>query len=119
MLMKNFLVLLLASVSLISYADPDEIVIIQDDPIKNRSGVIMPLDQPCVYYDDETQTIIIDGGGAVSYYDVEISSATTGAVEMTTTVSGTYDTFNISSLNAGTHIITITSPTGNIFEGTF
>ena len=59
MLMKNFLVLLLASVSLISYADPDEIVIIQDDPIKNRSGVIMPLDQPCVYYDDETQTIII------------------------------------------------------------
>ncbi len=118
MLMKNFLLLLLASVSLISYADPDEIVIIQDDPIKNRSGIVMPLDQPCVYYDDETQTIIIDGGGAVSYYDVEISSATTGAVEMTTTVSGTYDTFNISSLSAGTHVITIESPSGNTFEGT-
>ena len=92
MLMKNFLVLLLASVSLISYADPDEIVIIQDDPI--------------------------NGGGVVSYYDVEISSVTTGAVEMTTTVSGTYDTFNISSLTPGTHVITIESPSGNTFEGT-
>jgi len=119
MLMKNFLVLLLASVSLISYADPDEIVIIQDDPIKNRSGVIMPLDQPCVYYDDETQTIIIDGGGAVSYYDVEISSPVTNTVEISTQVDGTYDTFSISSLPTGTHVITITSPSGNVFEGTF
>ena len=84
-----------------------------------RSGMPLYSDMPQAFHDIKAHEIIIDGGGAVSYYDVEISSATTGAVEMTTTVSGTYDTFNISSLTPGTHVITIESPSGNTFEGTF
>ena len=57
------------------------------------------------YYNVKTHDIIIDGGGVVSYYDVEISSATTNTVEMSTQVSGTYDTFDISSLPTGSHVI--------------
>ena len=57
------------------------------------------------YYNVKTQDIIIDGGGVVSYYDVEISSPVTNTVEMSTHVSGTYDTFDISSLPAGAHVI--------------
>ena len=86
-----------------------------------RSGSPIYFDMPMAYYyhSPKIQEIIIDGGGAVSYYDVEISSPVTNYVEISTTVSGTYDTFNISSLSAGTHVITIESPSGNTFEGTF
>jgi len=66
------------------------------------------------HYDVKTQDIIIDGGGVVSYYDVEISSPVTNTVEMTTQVNGTYDSFDISSLSTGPHVITIESPSGNI-----
>lgn len=81
----------------------------------------MYFDMPAAYYDysPKGQLIIIDGDGAVSYYDVEISSPVTNNVEISTTVSGTYDTFNISSLSPGTHVITIESPSGNTYEGTF
>ena len=76
---------------------------------------------PLAYYvyGPKDHNIIIDGNGAVSYYDVEISSPVTNTVEMTTQVNGTYDTFDISSLPTGTHVITIESPSGNIYEGTF
>jgi hypothetical protein len=40
-------------------------------------------------------------------------------VELTTQVDGSYDTFDISSLAPGLHVITIESPSGNIYEGTF
>ena len=104
-----------------AFAAPKKIILRDTGAIDNRTGLPVYFDLPEAYYDDNPkgQIIIIDGGGAVSYYDVEISSATTGAVEMTTTVSGTYDTFNITSLSAGTHVITIDSPSGNTFEGTF
>ena len=86
-----------------------------------RDGVQMYEDMPTVFccHDAKSQWIIIDGNGVVNYYDVEISSPTTGAVELSTTVDGDYDTFSISSLSTGTHVITITSPSGNVFEGTF
>ena len=71
------------------------------------------------FYDNKTQDIIIDGNGAVSYYDVEISSPVTNTVELTTQVNGTYDSFDISSLSTGPHVITIESPSGNIYVGTF
>ncbi|MBE6315897.1 MAG: hypothetical protein E7078_04550 [Bacteroidales bacterium] len=76
---------------------------------------------PVVFYehDEKTQEIIIDGGGAVSYYEVEILSPVTNTVEISTQVNGTYDIFSISSLPTGIHVITIESPSGNIFEGTF
>ena len=86
-----------------------------------RDGSPLYYDMPMAYYfyNVKTHDIIIDGGGAVNYYDVEISSPVTNTVEMTTQVNGTYDSFDISSLPAGSHVITIESPSGNIYEGTF
>ena len=86
-----------------------------------RDGLPVYPDMPLAYYcyDDKTQWILIDGGGAVSYYDVEISTPVTNTVEIVTQVDGTYDTFDITSLPAGSHVITIESPSGNIYEGTF
>ena len=79
----------------------------------------IPADQPDVYYDSVNQEIIIDGTGYVSYYDVEIASTTNWTVYISTQVSGSYDTIDISSLPEGEYSITIDSPTGNSFEGFF
>ena len=79
----------------------------------------IPFDQPDVYLDTSNAVIIIDGGGEVSYYDVEIESMTTWLTEISTQVSGIYDTIDISSLNPDEYMITITSPTGHEFEGFF
>ena len=76
-------------------------------------------DQPDVYLDTDNLTIIIDGCGEVSYYDVEIESMTTWLTVISTQVNGTYDTIDVSSLTSGDYIITITSPTGHEFEGEF
>ena len=76
-------------------------------------------DQPDVYYNSGTQVIIIDGGGEVAYYDVEIESMTTWLTVISTQVSGTYDTIDVSSLAPDEYCISITSPTGNEFEGYF
>ena len=78
-----------------------------------------PFDQPDVYYDNVNQAIIIDGDGAVDYYDVEIASVTNFVTVISTQVSGYYDTIDISSLPQGVYIITIYSPEGNTFEGFF
>ena len=79
----------------------------------------IPADQPDVYLDTSNAVIIIDGGGEVAYYDVEITSMTTWYVVISTVVSGYYDTIDVSSLATGDYIITISSPTGNEFEGEF
>ena len=86
-----------------------------------RDGNPLYFDMPDAFYvyGPKVQDIIIDGHGAVSYYDVEISTPATNTVEMATQVDGTYDTFDISSLATGSHVITIESPSGNIYEGTF
>ncbi len=78
-----------------------------------------PADEPDVYYNTDNQTVIIDGTGYVSYYDVVIESATSWTVMISTQVSGNYDTIDISSLPAGMYCITIDSPTGNSYEGFF
>ncbi len=79
----------------------------------------IPADQPDVYYNNVSQTIIIDGTGEVEYYDVEIMSLTTFDVLISTQVNGYYDTIDISSLPDGEYVITIDAPTGNSFEGFF
>ena len=84
-----------------------------------RDGYPMYDDMPQAFHDFKYHEIIIDGGGVVSYYDVEISSPVTNTVEISTQVNGTYDTFSISSLPSGTHVITVESPSGHIYEGTF
>ena len=79
----------------------------------------IPADQPDVFLDTENLEIIIDGGGEVTYYDVEIESLTTWLTVISTQVNGTYDTIDVSSLAAGEYYLTITSPTGHEFEGFF
>ena len=79
----------------------------------------VPFDQPDVYYNSGTHIVIIDGGGEVNYYDVEIESMTTWLTVISTQVNGTYDTIDVSSLTTGDYIITITSPMGHEFEGEF
>ena len=119
--MRRIFILLFAMFCLSAYAKQEQIVLTQKGQIPNREGIPLYFDIPMVYYytDNKTQEIIIDGGGIVSYYDVEISSATTNTVEIFTQVNGTYDSFDISSLAAGSHVITIESSSGNIYEGTF
>ena len=69
-----------------------------------------PVVEPEAFIDYFEHVIIIDGGDDVSYYEVEITSAINGYYELT---------FDVSSLAAGSHIITITSPLGDVYEGTF
>jgi len=87
--------------------------------IKNHSELPAPADKPDVYYNSSSQSIIIDGTGYVSYYDVVIESATSWTVMISTQVSGSYDTIDISSLPSGMYCITIDSPAGNSYEGFF
>ena len=79
----------------------------------------VPADQPNVYYDSNAQSIIIDGTGYVTYYDIEITSTSDWTVYVSTQVNGSYDTIDVSSLPQGEYVITIDSPTGNSFEGFF
>ena len=119
--MRRFFIFFFAMLCLFSYAKQEQIVLTQKGSIHDREGLPLYFDIPAAYYDDNPKSpeIIIDGGGAVSYYDVEITSATTNAVEISTQVNGTYDTFSVSSLTPGTHVNTIESPSGNTYEGTF
>ena len=113
-----FLILFLSAMQVL--AESSRKVIVLDNKGGGRSGVQMYYDMPEAYYEYniKTQEITIDGGGVVNYYDVEISSPVTNMVEISTQVDGTYDTFSISSLPTGAHVITIESPSGNVFEGT-
>ena len=89
------------------------------EPQHDHNNLPLPADEPDVYYDNTTQEIIIDGPGAVGYYDVEIASATNWYIYIYTQVSGTYDTIDISSLPKGEYVITIDSPLDNTYEGYF
>ena len=105
------------------------LTLLADDPVaqinlqhRNKHGhyeLPAPADEPDVYYDPNNQEIIIDGLGYVDYYDVEIAAAPSWTVVLTTQVSGSYDTIDVSSLPQGDYLITIESPLGNIYEGYF
>ena len=100
-------------------ADNNKIVLRDSGNQHNHFDQPIPADQPDVYLDITDQVIIIDGGGEVTYYDVEIESMTTWLTVISTQVNGTYDTIDISSLAPDEYCITITSPTGHEFEGFF
>ena len=120
--MKRFLFLLLGFSSFILTMSADDTVAainLQHKRPDNHIQYFIPADQPDVYYDSTDQTIIIDGGGAVSYYDVEIAPVSSSVPVISTQVSGYYDTIDVSSLSATEYVITIYSPTGNEFEGFF
>ena len=112
-----FLCVLLSSVYLSAREDP--VILHNGGSVNDRYDLPMPADMPDVYYNNVSQTIIIDGTGEVEYYDVEIMSLTTFDVLISTQVNGYYDTIDISSLPDGEYVITIDAPTGNSFEGFF
>ena len=114
-----FLILLLILSNLYVFAEPNPVIVHSGGSVDDRPQNLIQTDMPIVYYDNDTHEIIIDGGGEVSYYEVAITSSINGYYELYTFVSGTYDTIDISSLPTGAHVITIESPSGNIFEGTF
>lgn len=105
--------------SLLSFGSPERIQMSDPDLQHNHHDLPIPADQPDVYYDDDTQEVIIDGTGYVYYYDVEIASVATWNNIIITQVNGAYDTIDVSSLSAGEYCITIYSPTGNDFVGFF
>ena len=101
------------------FADRQPIVIHNGGAVGDHSNLPFPADMPDVYYDNSNQQIIVDGLGVVTYYDVEIASATNWTVFISTQVNGSYDTIDISSLPQGEYVITIESPWGNTYEGFF
>ena len=113
-----FILLLMLSVFSMS-ADRREVVLNPDGPQHDHSNLPFPADMPDVYYDNSNQQIIVDGVGVVTYYDVEIASATNWTVYISTLVSGSYGTIDISSLPKGEYVITIDSPLDNTYEGYF
>ena len=116
-----FFYLLLLVVCFNLKADEANQIRIQQVPTGGtHNNLPIPADQPDVYYDDDNQEVIIDGGGFISSYNVEIASAGTLVVVMSTQVNGTYDTIDVSSLPSDhVYVITLYSPTVNTFEGTF
>lgn len=114
-----FLLLTVTSVNLFAFTRSDRIVLNPSGPQPNHGIIPVPADEPDVYYYNDTRTVIIDGGGEVNYYDIEIISWTTLNTVITTQVSGYYDTIDVSSLPEDEYNIIIYSPTGNIFDGFF
>ena len=120
--MKNLRIFLLALIVVTNFCDISarkQIIIHGSGQRPSHSELPLPADEPEVYYDNETQEIIIDGMGFVSYYDVEITSMSTSATVLTTQVGGSYDTIDISSLPGDDYLITIDTPLGNTYEGYF
>ena len=119
--MKKFILFLIFFIVNCSFAKADmsPIVVQNGGSVNDHLEHFIPFDQPDVYYDNVVQTIVIDGDGAVDYYDVEIASVTNFVTVISTQVSGYYDTIDISSLPQGVYIITIYSPEGNTYEGFF
>ena len=114
-----FLFFIVSLGSLMSFGSPEKTQMSDPEPQHDHNNLPLPADEPDVYYDNTTQEIIIDGPGAVGYYDVEIASATNWYIYISTHVSGSYGTIDISSLPQGEYVITIDSPSGNSFEGYF
>ena len=111
---KIFPLLLFLVVSLLSYADPDEIVLNPSGPQKDRSDF-----PPLLFIDIVTDEIIIDGNGYSAYYDVDIISESTLLTVLSTNVDGDYDTIDVSSLPDDNYTIVITSSNNNEYTGQF
>ena len=116
--MRDFIflfVILLSSLSLSAREDP--VILHNGGSVNDRYDLPMPAEMPDVYYNNVSQTITIDSGGEVNYYDVEIMSLITFDVVISTQVNGYYDTIDVSLLSEAEYGIFIYSPTGNSFEG--
>ncbi len=116
---RTFLCIILTLFATQIYANNEQIVIALEHKGGYHSNFPVPAEMPDVYYNNVSQTIIIDGTGEVEYYDVEIIDLTSLDTVILTQVNGYYDTIDISSLPNGEYVITIDAPTGNSFEGFF
>lgn len=128
--MKHLFLILILSCYFCVYTFAAEDIIIRGDAaaqinlqkkkkIYNHFDTPIPLVEPEVYYDNDQRVIIIVGTGNASYYDVEIKSVTTSVVYVSTTVDGTYDTIDVSSLPDDNYAITLEPPVNISFEGYF
>lgn len=120
--MKRILLFLLLTISIYGNMAADGTTAAQINLQHKKHGgprADDPVVEPEAFIDYFEHVIIIDGGDDVSYYEVEITSAINGYYELFILVNGTYDTFDVSSLSAGSHAISITSPFGDVYEGTF
>ena len=116
---KKYLLLTFLIVVCMDLSAHDKIDIHQTGQMPTHIEHFIPADQPDVYYDNVYQTITIDGGGEVTYYDVEIASVTTTLTVISTQVNGFYDTIDVSSLPQDEYVITIYSPEDHTYEGFF
>ena len=107
--------------SLASFASPERILMNDPNAQHNHSGLpIWPADEPTVYYDDVEMVITIDGSWSESgYYDVEIISLSTLDTVLSTRVTSTDNTIDVSSLPEDSYKITVTSSIGNTYQGVF
>lgn len=96
------------------------IIVHSNGQVHGHHEILHPADQPEVYYDDVEQEIIIDGQWSeASYYDVDIVSLSTLDTALSTRVSSTYDTIDVSSLPDDNYQIVITSSNNNEYVGYF
>lgn len=117
---KCILFLLMSTLVAFGLVARRQIDLSQSGQIPHHSGQpLIPADQPDVYYDDDTQEIIIDGTGYSTYYNVEITSLSTFYVMISTSVNGNYDTIDVASLPDDDYEIVLTSSYNNVFEGYF
>ena len=79
----------------------------------------VPADMPEVYYDTNTEEIIIVADGFSSFYDVDIVSQSTMQLMLYTTISGYGDNIDVSSLPYDDYTIIITSSYDNEYVGQF
>ena len=115
-----FSIILFVSGGLLALAGERPIQMHDKGSVNNHGGIpFVPADMPDVYYDSDTEEIIIDGPGYATYYDVDIISVSTGYVVLYDTVNGTYGTVDVSSLPDDDYTILITSSNNNEYEGSF
>jgi hypothetical protein len=116
-----FLLILFIGNFLFVNADNEAIILSNGGPQHKHSGLpIWPADEPTVYYDDVEMVITIDGSWSESsYYDVEIISMSTLDTELSTRVTSTDNTIDVSSLPEDSYKIIITSSIGNTYQGVF
>lgn len=85
----------------------------------NHGEYYAQADMPEVYFDSDTQEIIIEADGFSTYYDVDIISQSTMLSVISTQVDGYGDVVDVSSLPDDNYTIVVTSEFDNEYEGQF
>ncbi len=117
---KTLLLIFFSSICFCILADRREVVLNPSSPQHNHIEHYQMADMPdAVYYDSESEEIIIVADGTSPYYNVEIVSDNLNLTVISTQVDGYGDTIDVSALPSGSYTIVITSQFLNEYEGTF